>query len=549
MTKKILFLDLAAGIWPHSIQALKVLSQLEIDDVEIIHVACNSAMVGFCPVRQSRKRTRGQIDSYKKIDCRDCQFSASVLGHKLQTMGFQSRETSKTIFIEKKLSAEDSEIVNEAMLKIEGENFPIDFEFLEAPVVRMALFEWVLKFKKKVLLPETDEEKRTLLEYVETAIRFSIAGRDLALRHPEIDSLVCHSPQYVANNAFTFQFGLKGIHTYFVSGSDNLAEMESSVMVWDWNIQGLTRPDLENWNGAGAIEVSSKELTRVNAHISQLTDGRSAFVYSAGGSGKQWLSDKYKPAVSRKFTVLMTLSSLDEMIAIHTLGQLKTKRYPGRVFSDQESWVLETIEWFRVRPHLGLIVRIHPRELPNKRDQVSGQQAKAWEEIFENLPENVVLNHPREQVPLDTLLANVGALVTSWSTTALQAMLREIPVVTYDTHTLSFPADTHLSSQSKDQYFENLEAVTSGGSLGDRDSVLAWLTHSMVRGSVEVTGRLFQKLRVSGPKWSPRILNVIDRYFYWFWRPLEAMLTVKKTEDGRRLKRMIMGSKSTLYDY
>jgi hypothetical protein len=70
----------------------------------------------------------------------------------------------------------------------------------------------------------------------------------------------------------------------------------------------------------------------------------------------------------------------------------------------------------------------------------------------------------------------------------------------------------------------------------------------MVRGSVQLTGRLFQKQRVSGPKWVPRILNGIDRYFYWVWRPLEAMLTVKKTEDGRRLKSMIMGSQSTLYD-
>jgi hypothetical protein len=548
MTKKILFLDLAAGIWPHSIQALKVLSQLEIDDAEILHVACNSAMDGFCPVRQSRKRTRSQIDSAKKIDCRDCQFSARVVGHRLQSKGFQSRGNSNTIFIDKNLSAKDSELVNETKSKIEEENFPINFEFFGAPVVRMALFEWILKFKKRVLLPETDEERRTLLEYVETALRFSIAGKELALRYPDIDSLVCHSPQYVANNAFTFQFGLRGIHTYFVSGSDNLAEMESSVMVWDWNLQGLTRPDLENWKGAGAIGVSAKELNRVKAHISQLTDGRSAFVYSAGGSGKLRLADKYQPAVSAKFTVLMTLSSLDEMIAIHTLGQLKTKRYPGTVFSDQESWVLETIEWFRSRPHLGLIVRIHPRELPNKRDQVRGQQVKAWEEIFENLPENVVLNHPSEQVPLDTLLANVGALVTSWSTTALQAILREIPVVTYDSHTLSFPADTHLSSHSKNQYFENLETVTAGRSLGDRDSVLAWLTHSMVRGSVQLTGRLFHKLRVSGPKWSPRILNGIDRYFYWVWRPLEARLTVKKTEDGRRLKGMILGSQSTLYD-
>ena len=129
-----------------------------------------------------------------------------------------------------------------------------------------------------------------------------------------------------------------------------------------------------------------------------------------------------------------------------------------------------------------------------------------------------------------------------------QAILYDVPVVSYDKSLLGFPDDIHYSGTSKGQYFKNLKKLTEGSLFSDKQGVKSWLVHTMARGSVQLTGRLFNRLRLEGPRWAPRVLNGIDRYFFWLWRPLEAGLTVKKTEDGRKAVDMVLAGRSNLYD-
>jgi hypothetical protein len=126
--------------------------------------------------------------------------------------------------------------------------------------------------------------------------------------------------------------------------------------------------------------------------------------------------------------------------------------------------------------------------------------------------------------------------------------LYDVPVVSYDKSLLGYPDDIHYTGTSKDQYFKNLAELTSGNLVPDKQGVKNWLVHTMARGSVQLTGRLFSRLRLEGPKWVPRALNGIDRYFYWFWRPLEAWLTVRRTQDGRKVVDMVLGGRSNLYE-
>jgi hypothetical protein len=126
--------------------------------------------------------------------------------------------------------------------------------------------------------------------------------------------------------------------------------------------------------------------------------------------------------------------------------------------------------------------------------------------------------------------------------------LNDVPVVSYDSSLLGFPDDILYTGTTKEQYFKNLTKLTEGSLVPDKHGVKSWLVHTMARGSVQLTGRLFNRLRLEGPRWAPRVLNGIDRYFYWLWRPLETWLTVKKTPDGRRAVDMILEGRSNLYD-
>jgi hypothetical protein len=544
---KILFLDLNAGIFPHSLQALKVLSQFDSESIEVEHLACGSSIPGTCPVKESRGRSSGTKTLAKKLDCFDCQFTARTIGNSLQAQKFVNPGEKNTKFLGPLCHSDVMLEESELKTILEGD-LDLDHVFLGSRVVRMALYEWIIKFKKRDLNLTGRTEEEYLEDFLRTTIRFSIHGERFFSGTSCPDIVICHSPQYAANNAFVAQATLRGIPVFSLNGSDNFSEMESSSMIWEFGKQGLTRPDLENWPGKEQIVASEAELTRISGHLSQLLDGRSPFVYSSTGNRNENLPKKYLDVLALDSKVLMTLNSLDEVIAEHTLAQHTHSRYPGKVFASQQDWVIETVEWFRHRPNLGLIVRIHPRELPNRRDSVKSEQAVLWESMERGLPDNVIIDHPDAKVPLAMLLERVDGLTTGWSSTAFQAILYDVPVVSYDKSLLGYPDDIHYTGTSKDQYFKNLAELTSGNLVPDKQGVKNWLVHTMARGSVQLTGRLFSRLRLEGPKWVPRALNGVDRYFYWFWRPLEAWLTVRRTQDGRKVVDMVLGGRSNLYE-
>jgi hypothetical protein len=546
-SKSIVFLDLNSGLWPHSLLALKAVLQLDPEDFNIHHVACDEAIPGICPVKESRKRSIDSKAIAKKLDCMDCKFSARTIDMKLKNATLGSTGGQSTLFLGD-LSNEDKQIEENEVTEIMRGELDLDREFLGAKIVRIAMYEWILKFKKRDLKIANQEEDVHLRSLVQAAVRFSIHGHSYFQSHPTSHAVLCHSPQYVANNAFLQQALIRGIPVYSLNGSDNLAEMESSAMIWEFGKHGLTRPDLSNWPGASNIRISEQERDRAINHIAQLNDGRSPFVYSSPVDADKQLPIKYSRVLNLDSCILMTLSSLDEVLAEHTLGQISQLRHPGIVFGGQQEWVEETVEWFRHRPEFGLIIRIHPRELPNRRDPVKSEQSRVWESFESRLPGNVVINHPDEKIPVTSLFDRVEGVVTGWSTTALQAILCGVPVVTYDQTVLGFPSDIHFSGSSKSEYFSNLKKLTSKKLDGNIGAVYSWLVHSMIRGSVQLTGRLLHNSRINGPKWAPRLLNGIDRYFYWIWRPIEAWLSVKKTIEGKRIRQLIINGGSDLYE-
>jgi hypothetical protein len=178
---------------------------------------------------------------------------------------------------------------------------------------------------------------------------------------------------------------------------------------------------------------------------------------------------------------------------------------------------------------------------------LKSQQAAIWESLESGLPENIVLNHPDEKLPLQDLLSRVDGVITGWSSTAIQSVLSGVPVVTYDSEISGFPSDIIGSGRTKEQYFANLSELTNGGSSVEAVAARNWLVHSKIRGSIKLTGRLFSTARMQGPHWVPKLFNGVDRYFFWIWRPLETILTVRKTKDGKRLTDMILMRKPNLY--
>ena len=69
--------------------------------------------------------------------------------------------------------------------------------------------------------------------------------------------------------------------------------------------------------------------------------------------------------------ILMAMSSYDEVYSGFVIGKLPRGRFEGRVFKNQIEWLKETIAWITDHPELQLVVRPHPREFPNERENIA----------------------------------------------------------------------------------------------------------------------------------------------------------------------------------
>ena len=79
--------------------------------------------------------------------------------------------------------------------------------------------------------------------------------------------------------------------------------------------------------------------------------------------------------------VVAMMSSYDEYIAARAIDEVPSES--EFLFPSQLEWIRALIEWFKTRPALFLLIRVHPREFPNKREATKSAHALLLEHDVE----------------------------------------------------------------------------------------------------------------------------------------------------------------------
>jgi hypothetical protein len=546
---RVVVFDIFSGIWPHTLLLNKVIGQLDPNKFEVVHVSCGSLFEKFCTVMESRKKTLDPNVNLSKLDCLDCNFSAKTSSFFISSKGLskQSNALRLSDFWSKELEAiADSEIIS----IINGE-YDENYLLNGVPIVKFALYETIIKFKK-LDLEFSPDEKSYLDSQISNNVRAQLATKEFFASDSQFDIALFHSPEYGANNTISSVANSIGIASYSIRGSSNLSEMNTSAMIWRWDYKPETQPAFRNWEKSKDLSITNEELRRAQAHVEQLKIGKSPFVYSAAQKQNTLSTDALSVlgVPSGKRVVVLSLSSTDETVASKIIGRGHKTNFPGTVFESQFDWVKTTVDWASKRSDVTLIIRLHPRDLPNKRDPLESRQHSIWMELLSNLPKNCILNHPNQRIPFADICRVSDVLVTGWSSTALEALMMGVPVVTYDQSLPEFPVSLQLSGSTKNEYFSNLDiALLQGASQRGVLKINAerWLVHSLVRGAVRLSGRLFESIRTSGPTWARKVFTGIEIYGFYFWRPLELFLTFRKSKESARVNQIFAKGLPDLY--
>ncbi|MEO8701409.1 MAG: hypothetical protein ABI867_15290 [Kofleriaceae bacterium] len=180
------------------------------------------------------------------------------------------------------------------------------------------------------------------------------------------------------------------------------------------------------------------------------------------------------------------MSSYDEYVAAQAAGGVPLQS--TLLFPTQLDWARALIVWASHHPERFVLLRVHPREFPNKRDGRKSEHAAALERELAVLPDNVRVNWPADNLSIYDVAENADLFLNAWSTAGREMALLGLPVVTYCPTLLQYPAELNYVGTTQATYFEAIEtALRDGWSFERTRRVYRWCVLELVRGIVNIS--------------------------------------------------------------
>jgi hypothetical protein len=335
------------------------------------------------------------------------------------------------------------------------------------PVGRLALYSAAITLQKTDWETLDDEFLAAYRSDVVASYLTAIAGeRILQQLSPSI--LYQSNGLYPTGNVLSHVAAKLGVRSYYLLNGNNRARFDDSFTFAEGNFYTQVKFLRGAWrNHYHLIPLTSSQIQQVSDHILALLLGKTLYTYSTRKSHSE-------PAVIKRLRpkqklVVLCMSSWDELMAAQAIGH-KSVQYKTVCFANQIEWLKETIEFFRDRPDMLLVIRPHPREFaanlrdPSAKDSEHGRRVRSA--LEGSLPSNVVVNWPEENVSFYDLLDKACLVLNGWSSAGEEASLLGIPSLVAFPEFCNYPADLDFNASSREEYFSRIdEAVNSGWSL------------------------------------------------------------------------------------
>jgi hypothetical protein len=522
---KILFFTPHVALWVHTAPEVYLAKSLAELGHSVSYMTCGRAQ-HYCAPMTARRLAAGCSADEADSVCRACETGVANIQR------FSNFEMFRLVdWLSLTDRKECDEVAEEA---VNQKN--LDLVVAGVSVGKVALYEFTLAHKKM-------STELTISQWAEYQIYLSNAlltmrafARYLEKHTPDV--IATFSPQYSNINSCMQLAIAKGIKVLFMESGTNLSHRLGTMRVWDWGIHKLVNPALQYWNRSALNPVSTFTAQAVTGHFRQLLSGQHFAVFSAPYSGSTGIRNKW-PISSNQKVLLMTLSSYDEAYAALLIDAFPQEKVFSDVFKTQAEWVKATIEWVRERPDLFLVIRVHPRDFPNKREQGRSEQSYMLEGLLRDVPENVHVNWPSEAVSLYELLEDTDVILTGWSVTAMEGLILGIPIVTYDEKLPSYPRDIMWTGRSENDYYQNIDnALRQGWSIENVVNGYRWLAYNFVDCTICVSEH-FGDHELANRTEVQKLWTRVKNKFPLVGQPIDLMQWRRARDGARIVERML----------
>ena len=433
------------------------------NNFEVSRVTCNGLYNDLCQPMEASSLSIDSDQALKSKICKEC-ISCS---ESIDTIkGLNTIKISKYITL-KKLSD-----INHFIKNITLDNYEKRSVYNNIDFCKYALYLTILKFK----LANKKITQKEHLNYYKNELSNCLRSYEVGKKIKDdinVDVLISYSIQYGFINSFLLGINKKNLRVYNLNGSNNNHYKHSLIRFWDWKKYGLLSPAKSNWDFYDVKKVSKDFSFVVDRHINELYKAKSPHVYSS-----QKKNRRYKPQEINKFNkvALLSMSSYDESLAAYSIGAFPEYKVKSKIFQSQLEWVDETIKLFRNYPEHALIVRIHPREIENKRDKVKSEHySKILKYIAENnLPKNVFINYPNDKISFYDIINQVDFLISNISVTIIESIYHNRPVVVYDNKMSNYPDSILYVGNNREEYINNIIRLLNKSNSITRQNAIDW---------------------------------------------------------------------------
>ena len=475
-----------ARILPHSVPEAGVYSQLRNAGHDVRIISCGQIFQGQCITLDALGLANSDLKTIKKT-CAECVSCSKKL--------FPDAQDIKSIL--DKTGDDIASKVRSLTKSITAENFA-DFTYGGLPVGKIAAYQHMINFKKFTPSITEGEFPKFLREaqnclYVYFALEAFSHTADF-----KPDLVVTYNSLYGVNAIFCQFFAKNGSRVYSLHAGANLNKALDTILIMNNNTFDYLTTLKAKYIGGGRTALTEDKVTSVLSHFRELASGKSVFAYS------KKVDHNKVPDIRSQFNIrkerriiLAAMSSYDERFSAEYCGALGKSK--DAVFSTQIDWISWLVKYAKTRDDLHFIIRLHPREFPNKRESVQSQHAMLVIEALKHKPENVCVNIPADNLSLYDIARETDVTLTSWSSVGKELMLLGIPLVLYTADSQWYPPSLAMCASTLEEY-ESLinDALASGWSVKNSIEVLRWLSFETCDNTFQLTTRLSpaRKIRV-----------------------------------------------------
>ena len=504
---KVLFFSPFANIWEHSFPEALVADAFRDEEIEPLVVRCDGMLQVHCVAMSAAGVGPDASLEIRRQVCVACRKRRDLL-----TRSFDF----PTQTLDEWLTPEISAQVDDTIRSLPRDRWT-DLEVDGIPLGRYAAYEtWI---NNKLLTTRLDD--RIWGHYVgqlrNTLSTYWAAQRLIAEHRP--DAMIVYNDHYSVNHAFSAAARRAGVQSYTIHGGHHVVRRAQtlSILRSDHTMEDIFRSAA--WKTFSSQPIDNADVRLVGSHLSGLFAATSGFAYSSElrGTAATELRERLRIAPDSR-VLLATMSSEDELLAIRLIDAIPSAIEQTSLFTDQFEWVDHLFGYAREHPDVHLVLRLHPRMFPNKREGILSPVVERIMALRKAAPRNITFNMPEDGIGLYDLMQIVDVLLNFRSTTGAELASVGIPVVVpSNADFYTYPAELHRVGHTLEQFTEEIDrALAEGWSLENARRAFRWFAFLFGRFAVdfsEVFAAQPIAVRPKKPGWR---LVVWRRFVYMF---------------------------------